>query len=436
MLARLDLRGYTGDLGVALLRATGDTTPGELFAEVAAIIAAVRDRGDDALRELTARFDGVDGRDLRELRDLRVHRDELRSALDTLEPDVRASLELARDQIVAYHEAQREAGASHERSGVRVRELVLPVDRAGLYVPGGRAAYLSTVLMTAVPAKVAGVAAVALCVPPDRATGLPAPEVLAAAELVGVDEVYRVGGAQAIAALAYGTESIPAVDVIVGPGNAYVAEAKRQVVGQVGIDGLAGPSEIVVVADETTSARLAAADLLAQAEHGPGGAATLVTWSEATADLVDEELRAQITASPRRADAIATLERAGRCVVVDDAGAAIAVSNELAPEHLELMCAEPDLLVPLVRHAGAVFVGEWAPAAIGDYVAGVNHVLPTGRTARFASALRVADFEKRTHVVTLDRAALARVGPYAATLADAEGLGAHARSIRVREATR
>ncbi len=433
MLARLDLRGYTGDLEVALWRVGGeddDRDERAVRAAVSEIIADVRERGDTALRALTKQFDGID------VSELRVHRDELRTALDGLEPDVAASLEFARDQIVSYHEAQRDVGATHERSGVHVHELVLAVDRAGLYVPGGRAAYPSTVLMTAVPAKVAGVRTVALCVPADRTTGRPPAATLAAAEIAGVDEVYCVGGAQAIAAMAYGTQSIEAVDVIVGPGNAYVAEAKRQVYGVVGIDGLAGPSEIVVIADSTVPARFVAADLLAQAEHGPGGAVTLITWEDETADEIISELVAMTAASPRVADATATFEGGGRCVLVDSPDRAMEVSNEIAPEHLELMCADASQLVPFVRHAGAVFVGQWAPAAIGDYVAGVNHVLPTGRSARFASALRVADFQKRTHVVMLDRAALDRVGPYAATLADAEGLAAHAQSVRMREASK
>ncbi len=426
MLARLDLRGFEGDLRVALgPRPVAGIDPA-IRDSVAEILAAVRDRGDEAVKEFTERFDGA------ALDDLVVHKDELQSALDGLDPDLRIALEFARDQIVAYHESQREAEARHERAGVHVRELVLPVDRAGCYVPGGRAAYPSTVLMTALPARIAGVPAVSLCVPPDR-SGNPPIATLAAAALSGVDAVYRIGGAQAIAAMAYGTETVAPVDVIVGPGNAYVAEAKRQLVGVVGIDSIAGPSELVVVADDTTDARFAAADLLAQAEHGPGGRAVLITWSEATAAAVDAALATMLESTPRRAEAEATLESGGLAVVVDDAYAALDVSNEIAPEHLELMTDDAASLVPLVRNAGAVFVGESAPAVVGDYVAGVNHVLPTGTTARFASALRVADFQKRVHVVTLDDAGLKHVAPFATAIADAEGLIAHGDALRIRE---
>ncbi len=426
MLARLDLRGFRGDLRSALGSRPVAGVDRAVRDSVAEILADVRTGGDVAVRRLTERFDGI------HLGELRVHKDELQTALDRIDPDLRIALEFARDQIVAYHEGQREAEARHERAGVHVRELVLPVDRAGCYVPGGRAAYPSTVLMTALPARIAGVPSVVLCVPPD-ASGMPPSSTLAAAALSGVDDVYRIGGAQAIAAMAYGTETIDPVDVIVGPGNAYVAEAKRQLVGVVGIDSIAGPSELVVVADECTNARFAAADLLAQAEHGPGGRAVLVTWSEQAADAVDAALDTMLASTPRRAEAEATLSTGGQAIVVDDAYAALDVSNELAPEHLELMCDDPAALVPLVRNAGAVFVGECAPAVVGDYVAGVNHVLPTGTTARFASALRVADFQKRVHVVSVDAAGLAHVAPYATAIADAEGLIAHGDALRIRE---
>ena len=427
MLTRLDLRGFDADLGVALAR-DPQSVP-DVSGDVAEIIASVREHGDVSVRELTERFDGV------QIDDLRVHADEIQSAYDACDPDLVAALEFARDQILAYHEAQREAEAHHERMGVHVREMILPVDRAGVYVPGGRATYPSTVLMTVVPAKVAGVPSVALCTPP-APDGAPPAVTLVAAKIAGVDEVYRVGGVQAIAALAYGTDSIAPVDVIVGPGNAYVNEAKRQVIGYVGIDALAGPSELVVVADATTNPRLVAIDLLAQAEHGPGGQAIVVTWHEAAADAIDAELQALLANAPRRADATSTLTTGGRTVLVDGPGQALEVANQIAPEHLQLMCDDPETLVSLVRHAGAVFVGPWSPAVIGDYVAGTNHVLPTGAAARYQSALRVADFQKHVHVVTLDRAALDRVGPFATIIPDAEGLDAHAQSIRLREAGR
>lgn len=429
MLARLDLRAFDADLRVALTRLDLADDHRERSDLVAGVIAEVRDRGDAAIRDLTERFDGV------RVDDLRVHRDELQSALDGCDPDLVVALEFARDQILAYHEAQREHEARHERMGVQVRELILPVDRAGCYVPGGLAAYPSTVLMTVVAAKVAGVPSVALCTPPGP-DGNPAAVTLAAALIAGADDVYRVGGVQAIAALAYGSESILPVDVIVGPGNAFVTEAKRQVIGEVGIDALAGPSELVVVADGTTDPELVAADLLAQAEHGPGGQAVVVSWHESALDAVDDALAAQLAVAVRRSEAEATLTTGGRAVLVASPEQAIAVANAIAPEHLQLMSADPERLVSFVRHAGAVFVGPWAPAVIGDYVAGVNHVLPTGAAARFSSALRVADFQKHVHVVTLDRAALERVGPFATTIADAEGLDAHARSIRIRESRR
>jgi histidinol dehydrogenase len=424
MLVRVDLRGISGDLRAELARppAAGE----DIAASVAALIDEVRADGDVALRRLTARFDGC------EIDELRVARGELEAALANIEPSLRAALELARDQIAAWHEAQRDKEARREMLGVQVQEVVSPVDRAGCYVPGGRANYPSTVLMTAVAARVAGVPEIVLCVPPGS-EGRVHPTVLAAAALAGVDEVYRVGGAQAIAAMAFGTESIRAVDVIVGPGNAYVAEAKRQVFGTVGIDGLAGPSEVAIVADATVDPEWVAADLLAQAEHGPGGAVTLITWDDAVADRVDLALETLVLTATRREEAEATLGAGGRTVLVTEPERAVDVANAIAPEHLELMCADAALLVPLVRNAGAVFVGPYAPAVLGDYVAGTNHVLPTGGTARFSSALRVANFQKFIHVVQADADALQRVGPAARVIAEEEGLTAHADAVRLRE---
>jgi histidinol dehydrogenase len=424
VLERVDLR--SSDAGLASLLDAPAALDGEIAGSVSAIVADVRARGDAALRELTQRFDGAT------IDELFVAPAEAKAALDALDPAERVALEFARDQLVSAHEAQTTPEGRHERLGVHVRELVLPVERAGLYVPGGRAAYPSTVLMTAIPALVAGVTEIALCVPPGADGRISAPT-LAAAALVGVGEVYRVGGAQAIAAFAYGTESIRPVDVIVGPGNAYVTEAKRQVSGRVGIDGLAGPSEVVIVADESVRPDYVAADLLAQAEHGPGGAAVLITWSDALAAAVDQQLEAQ-AASASRADEIeSTLATGGKIVLVRGPDDAMEVANELAPEHLQLMTSDPEALVPLVRSAGAVFCGPWAPAVIGDYVAGTNHVLPTARTARFASALRVDTFLRRVPVVSLDAEAFAGIAPHAAVLARAEGLDAHARSVTQRE---
>lgn len=424
MLARMDLRGNALDMRIILSRS--DTGGDAVTDAVRGILDDVRRRGDEAVRDCAERFDG------RRPDHLRVPEAEARAALDGLDPDLRAALEFARDQILSYHESQRSSEAEHERSGVQVREIIIPVGRAGLYAPGGRAAYPSTVLMTAIPAFVAGVPEVALCVPPDGEGRVPS-ATLAAAVLVGVNEIYGIGGAQAIGAMAYGTESVRSVDVIVGPGNAYVAAAKREVAGVVGIESMAGPSELVVVVDETADPQLVAADLLAQAEHGPGGSAVVVAWDTAVADAVDSALEGLLAATGRREEVGATLASGGKVLVVEDSTRALEAVNAIAPEHLQLFCADAERLVSLVRNAGAVFIGPWAPAVIGDYVAGVNHVLPTGGTARFASALRVSDFQKHVHVVSLDREAFSRVAPYAVLLADAEGLDAHARSIRIRE---
>lgn len=424
MLTRLDLRGFTGDL-VASLAPSRHDDDGPVTA-AREIIAAVRARGDEALRELTQKFDGCD------LDDIRVPAGDIAKSLNHVSPEFREALEYAAGEIRAYHEAQLTPDIELDRDGVALRERVVPVARAGCYIPGGRASYPSTVLMTSIPAQVAGVPRIVLTVPPN-ADGLLPDATLAAASLLGVDEIYRVGGAQAIAALAYGTESIAPVDVIVGPGNAYVTAAKREVAGVVGIESLAGPSELVVVADGNAAPELAAADLLAQAEHGPDGAAVLVTWSETVADAVDTAVAAQIAKAPRGSEIEATLESTGRAVLVDGPEQAIAVVNVIAPEHLELMTGDPESLVPLVRNAGAVFCGPWSPAAVGDYVAGVNHVLPTARTARFASALRVDTFRKHMHVVTLTEAALRRVAPYVRAFADVEGLVEHGRSVALRE---
>jgi histidinol dehydrogenase len=423
MLARSDLRGVT-DLESVLAPPPDDPGPVEA---VRAIIADVRTRGDAALRALTERFDGC------RIDDLRVAPADVVAAQRDVPTAVLQALEHAHAAIAAYHAAQRSDGFTLEREGIRLTERVVPVARAGCYAPGGRAAYPSTVLMTAVPARIAGVGEVVVCVPPGADGRLPA-ATLAAAAIAGVDEVFRVGGAQAIAALAYGTETIRPVDVVVGPGNAYVSLAKREVAGRVGIDGFAGPSEVAVVADGTAEPDWVAADLLAQAEHGPGGAAVLVTWDVAVADAVDAAIAELLADAPRRDDIETTLTTGGRALLVDDADAACRVLDVLAPEHVELVCADAEAMVSRVHNAGAVFVGPYAPAALGDYLAGVNHVLPTARTARFASALRVDTFCRHTHVVEADRDALARVADPLAAIATVEGLAEHARSVRIREA--
>ena len=425
LLDLVDLRAFVGALDEALPAPVD--APGPVDA-VRDIIAAVRSRGDAALRDLTAEFDGV------VIDELRVPADTVAAAWRETSPTLRAALEHAADAVRDYHERQVVSPPSTERDGVAARELVVPVARAGCYVPGGRAVYPSTVLMTAIPARVAGVEGVVVCVPPGPDGTVPAPT-LAAASLAGVDEVYRVGGAQAIAALAYGTESIRPVEVIVGPGNVYVALAKQAVVGQVGIDALAGPSEVAVIADDAADAEQVAADLLAQAEHGPGGVAVLITWHEPLVAAVDAAIARRLTSAPRAAEIGAALRTGGRAILVTGPDAALDVVNVLAPEHLELLTADPEALVPGVRNAGAVFCGPWTPAVVGDYVAGVNHVLPTARTARFASALRVDTFCKHIHVVRADEAALRRMAPDITALADAEGLTEHARAVALRAAS-
>lgn len=428
MLTRLDLRGHVGDLRAVLpAPAVGGDEP---TAAVRDILQRVRTEGDAAVRDFTERFDRV------RVDDLRVPDVEIKAALLEVPAELRAALEAAHDNIVAYHRTQLHAAGHYEAAGVVVREEVIPIDRAGLYAPGGRAPLASSVLMTAAPARVAGVAELALCCPPG-AHGRIHPSVLAAAAVAGVDEVYRIGGAQAVAALAYGTESVPAVDVIVGPGNRYVALAKRLVAGE-GVTGIpsafAGPSEVAVVADDSTPVAFAAIDLVVQAEHGPDGLAYLITWSEPALQAISDEVARLTEASPRRADIAATLERGGFAVLVDGPDQAVAVANAVAAEHLEIMCADPESLVRGVRSAGAVFIGPWAPASVGDYAAGPNHVLPTARSARFGSALRVDDFCKHVHFVTVDRAGLEHLAPHVVALAEAEGLPAHAESVRLRMA--
>jgi len=426
MLNRLDLRDATGDIRGLLPRP--EVGVGAPVAAVRAILDDVRARGDAALLDLTERFDGV------RPDPLRVPASELKAALEAVPAPLRDALEVAWRNIVNHHRHQLRPDARTEDRGLVLRELQRPVERAGCYVPGGKAKYPSTVLMTAGPASVAGVDEVVVVCPPGGDGRIPV-ETLAACAVAGVEEVYRVGGAQAVGALAYGTTSIPAVDVIVGPGNVYVAVAKREVAGEgrVGVpSAFAGPSEVVVVADATTDPTWAAIDVLVQAEHGPDGLAWLVTWEEealvAIADAVDRLLADQ----PRRADIEATLLEGGYAVLCRDREQAMAVANLIAPEHLELLVADPEALLPLVRHAGAVFTGMYGTASLGDYVAGPSHVLPTYGSARFASALRVDDFIKTVHVVSADSQAFARLGPHAAVLADAEGLAAHAQSVRQR----
>lgn len=410
----------------ALLHQARETTE-QVDRPVAAIIADVRARGDEALLDYTARFDRLDLTADR----LRFTPAEIAEALTHVSAAETAALDLAATRIEAFHRAQLPTDLRlTDAAGLTLGMRWIALDAVGLYVPGGKAAYPSSVLMNAMPARVAGVARIAMCVPtPD---GTLNPLVLAAAHRAGVTEIYRVGGAQAVAALAYGTTSIAPVDRIVGPGNAYVAEAKRQVFGHVGIDSIAGPSEVVVLADAANDPRLVAVDLLAQAEHDEAAQAILITTDARFADAVAAALAAELPTLPRAAIAGASWKQHGAVIVTRDWTEAADLVNHLAPEHLQLMLADPDPVFARIRHAGAIFLGRFCPEAVGDYVAGPNHVLPTGRTARFASGLSVFDFLKRTTWVRADAAALAQVGPAGVTLAEAEGLQAHARSIALR----
>ena len=424
MLTRLDLRGDGGPVAGRLPRP--EAASAASLEAVRAIIADVRERGDDALRELTERFDGVSPAGLT------IADDEMAAAVARTPAEVQDALAAAAANVAAYHSHQLLDDVLHEQDGLTVRERHLAVRRAGCYVPGGRAAYPSTLIMTTVPAKVAGVDEIAVCVPPGP-DGRIADVTLAAAAAAGVTEVHPVGGAQAVAALAYGTESIRSVDVIAGPGNAYVALAQREVASVVGVPAaFAGPSEVVVVADAGADAAFAAADVILQAEHGPDGLAWLVTWDVVTADRVEAEVARLAAGADRRSEIEATLRHCGYSVVCSDAEQALEVVNEIAPEHLELMVADPETLLERVRNAGAVFCGPWTPASLGDYAAGPNHVLPTDGTARFAGALSVRDFLKSMHIVTSDTSGLRRLAPHVIALAEAEGLTAHADSVRLR----
>ena len=395
---------------------------------VAAILADVRSRGDAAVIEHTQRFDRLELTSTT----LRIREAEIEAAVAACSAEQRAALDLAAERIRAFHALQvPDDRDDTDASGVRLGVRWTAVDAAGLYVPGGTAAYPSSVLMNAIPAKVAGVERLVMVVPTPigRINAL----VLAAARIAGIDEIYRIGGAQAVAALAYGTETIAPVDIIVGPGNAYVAEAKRQVFGVVGIDMIAGPSEILVVADGANDPAWIAADLLSQAEHDGAAQAILITDDAGFADRVTAEVDAQLAELPRAAIAGSSWRDHGVVIVVGDLEAeAPALINAIAPEHLELAVADPRPLFAAVRHAGSIFLGRHTPEALGDYVAGPNHVLPTGRSARFSSGLGVLDFMKRSTFIDCSAAGLAAIGPAAVTLATAEGLEAHARSVAIR----
>lgn len=395
--------------------------------DVRIIVSSVRDEGDAALAAFTRKFDHHDPNET----GWRIEKSEWIAAYEKLDPALRDALDLAAARIAAYHEKQRPQDSdTMDGAGVRLGARWNAIQAAGIYIPGGRAAYPSSVLMNAIPARVAGVTRIAMVTPtPDGEIN---PLVLAAAHIAGVDEIWRVGGAQAIAALAYGTGRIAPVDVITGPGNAWVAEAKRQLYGVVGIDMVAGPSEIVVVADGRNDPEWIAADLLSQAEHDPTSQSILFTDDAAFARAVAQAVDLQIGTLATARTARASWDANGAIIVTASLGEAMPLVDRLAPEHLQLACDDPQALFDRVRHAGSVFLGRHTPEAIGDYVAGPNHVLPTGRRARFASGLSVLDFMKRTSFLQLDEASLAAIGPAAVALAEAEGLPAHARSVALR----
>lgn len=394
---------------------------------VTKIIADVRARGDAALVELTNKFDRVS----LTAETLRIPDAQLDAALNQCDPATLDALKLAKSRIEAYHARQKPEDARFtDSAGVELGHRWTPVGAVGLYVPGGTANYPSSVLMNAVPAKVAGVKRVVMVVPtPDDKVN---PLVLAAARLAGVDEVYRVGGAQAVAALAYGTATIAPVDKIVGPGNAFVAAAKRLVFGTVGIDMIAGPSEILVVADGDNDPDWIAADLLSQAEHDASSQSILITDDAAFADRVEEAVKRQLTQLPRETTATKSWADFGAVIVVAKLDDAVPLVDRLAPEHLEIALDDPEPMAAKISNAGAIFLGRYTPEAVGDYVAGSNHVLPTARSARFSSGLNVLDFMKRTSIVRCDAASLAAIGPAAVALAAAEGLEAHGRSVSIR----
>ena len=427
-LRRLDTAAPGFDAALGALVAFESAQDAAIDAAVAAIVADVRARGDAAVLEYTQRFDRLAVADAAALE---IPAAAMRAAFDGLPADQRTALTRAAERVRVFHERQKGQGFRvTEADGSELGQRVTPLDRVGIYVPGGKAAYPSSVLMNAIPAQVAGVAEIVMVVPtPD---GVRNPLVLAAAHLAGVTRAFTVGGAQAVAALAYGTATIPAVDKICGPGNAYVAAAKRRVFGVVGIDMVAGVSEIVVVADATANPDWVALDLFSQAEHDEMAQAILLTPDAAFADRVEASARRLIADMPRAQIIAASLARRGALVTTRDLADACAVVNRIAPEHLELAVADPDALLPLIRHAGAIFMGHYASESLGDYCAGPNHVLPTGRTARFSSPLGVYDFEKRSSVLKLSRAAAQALGPVAATLAHGEGLTAHARSAEAR----
>ena len=405
----------------------GETTPAGILQTVEAILADVRERGDAALFEYTERFDRLK----LDATILEVSTAEIEQALAAVDRETLATLQLAADRIATFHRRQKEATwLTDDEPDIRLGQMVTPLDRVGIYVPGGKAAYPSSVLMNAVPAKVAGVGEIIMVVPmPD---GVVNPYVLAAAHIAGVDRIFKIGGAQAVAALAYGTASIPKVDKITGPGNIYVATAKRLVFGTVDIDMIAGPSEILVINDGSGEPAHIAADLLSQAEHDELAASILITTDEAFGRRVVDELENQLVLLSRATIARQSINNYGAVIVARDLAEAAEFSNRIAPEHLELAVAEPFELLPQIRHAGAIFLGHNTPEAAGDYLAGPNHTLPTGGTARFFSPLGTDDFVKKSSLISFSKEGLERLGKSIVRIAELEGLEAHAKSVSIR----
>ena len=393
---------------------------------VAEIIENVKTNGDKALFEYCEKFDGVT------LSSLVVTEEEIDKAFETVEPEFIAVLEEAAENIRKFHSAQvRNSFIINDKNGVVMGQKIIPLDRVGLYVPGGTAAYPSTVLMDSIPAKIAGCPELFMVTPPSK-DGSVRPEILAAAKIAGVDKIYKIGGAQAVAALAYGTETVKKVDKIVGPGNAFVAEAKKQVFGRVAIDMIAGPSEILIVADGSCNPKFVAADMLSQAEHDKNATAVLVTDDGDFAKKVSEQLELQIPALPRAEIARASVDNNGKIIVAENLLSAIDIANEIAPEHLELCVDNPFDYLDRIRHAGSIFMGKNCPEALGDYFAGPNHTLPTSGTAKFSSPLSVDDFVKKSQYTYFTADALEKVAGKVALFAEKEGLSAHARSATVR----
>ncbi len=418
--------GFAAQLKALLAYSAAEDTGIERAAEE--ILADVRKRGDAAVLDYTARFDGITARSMEELR---IPVEQTRAALAALPTSQRGALEAAAERIRAYHQRQATVSWRYtETDGTELGQKITPLDRAGLYVPGGKAAYPSSLLMNAIPAKVAGVAELIMVSPSPG--GHTNPLVLASAAIAGVDVIYSIGGAQAVGALAYGTQTIAQVDKIVGPGNAYVAAAKRRVFGTVGIDMIAGPSEILVIADGCADPDWVAMDLFSQAEHDEIAQAILLCPDPAYIERVGLSIDRQLAAMPRRDIIAKSLSGRGALIRTRDLAEACAVANDIAPEHLELAVADPEALLPLIRHAGAIFMGVHSSEALGDYCAGPNHVLPTSRTARFSSPLGVYDFQKRSSIIKVSPAGAATLGRIASELAYGEGLQAHAKSAEYR----